>query len=434
MMFPVYAGVFTILCQCFAPWISMLALKRCRFPENYSVFCTGDLIDNLQTAALECDRLEMEPLTQNELSGLITASQCFRIASLFVIAAMIFVIVSVLTKKTKSKMVVRIGFSVNLVYCLVACMFGVLLNLLVNGKMGRPNTFFNLSIHSQVQITSWVYAQAVLSLFIILSAEKLLSLQETVNSNICVKRSMQEDRRGSYRTWIAVFIILLAIPLVIFFGVYFLNGRSYVFIGLCIVCLAMVPFAMVFENRAPQARELLIIAVMAGIAVVGRMAFFMIPQFKPMTAVIIIAGIGLGAEAGFLTGAVSGFVSNFFFGQGPWTPWQMFAFGIIGFLAGLLFHGKEWMKRINTHLKLGLECLYGGIATFFIYGLLMDLSGVLTMVADGITWPALLAKVISGIPFNFIHALSTVVFLLFLSRPMEQKLNRIKKKYGILEI
>ena len=86
---------------------------------------------------------------------------------------------------------------------------------------------------------------------------------------------------------------------------------------------------MIFEDRKPQAREVLLIAVMAAIAVVGRMAFFMLPQFKPVTAIVIITGISLGAEAGFLTGAVAGFVSNFFFGQGPWTPWQMFAFGII---------------------------------------------------------------------------------------------------------
>ena len=127
----------------------------------------------------------------------------------------------------------------------------------------------------------------------------------------------REDRRVGRRTWTAIVLILVAIPLVIFFGIFFLNDRSNVFIGICIICLAMLPFAMIFENRKPQARELLVIAVMAAIAVAGRMAFFMIPQFKPVCAVVIIAGIGLGAEAGFLTGAVSGFVSNFFFGQGP---------------------------------------------------------------------------------------------------------------------
>jgi hypothetical protein len=82
---------------------------------------------------------------------------------------------------------------------------------------------------------------------------------------------------------------------------------------------------------------MVIIAVLCGIAVAGRAAFFMLPQFKPVVAIVIIAGASLGAESGFIVGALSGFVSNFIFGQGPWTPWQMFAFGMIGFIAGLLF-------------------------------------------------------------------------------------------------
>ena len=83
----------------------------------------------------------------------------------------------------------------------------------------------------------------------------------------------------------------------------------------------MLPFFMVFEDRRPQAREVVIIAAMAGLGVAGRVAFFMVPQFKPAAAVVIISGVCLGGEAGFLTGALVGFVSNFFFGQGPWTPW-----------------------------------------------------------------------------------------------------------------
>ena len=195
----------------------------------------------------------------------------------------------------------------------------------------------------------------------------------------------------------------------------------------------MTPFAMVFEDRKPQARELLLIAVMSGIAVAGRMAFFMVPQFKPVTAVVIIAGIGLGAEAGFLTGAVSGFVSNFFFGQGPWTPWQMFSFGIIGFLAGLIFHRNKTLAKAREGVRRFWECFYGGFATLLIYGLLMDFSTIITY-SSGFSWEILMARIISGIPFNLIHAASTVIFLLFLARPMERKLDRIKKKYGILEV
>lgn len=434
MLAPVYAGVCVIICQFFAPWVTIPMLKRCRLPNTYSVFHSGELIRNIQTAAQECTRIEMEPLTQREFSGLLTISSCLKVASLLIICLMLLVIASVLIRKTKSKTVVRICFGFHLIYNLGICGLGVLLNLLVNQKMGRPNTFFNLSIHSEVLVTSWIYGQILLSVILLFAAGKLLTLRESYVPQMYVERTMHKDRRVSYRTWTALALILFAIPLVIFFGIYFLGDRSNIFIGLCIICLAMLPFIMVFEGRKPQARELLIIAVMSGLAVVGRMAFFMLPQFKPITGIVIIAGIGLGAEAGFLTGAVSGFVSNFFFGQGPWTPWQMFAFGIIGFLAGLLFHRNKWLKHTNKYVRLVLECLYGGLATLFIYGFILDFSGVLTMTANGITWEALLAKVASGFVFNLIHATSTVVTLLFLAQPMEKKLDRIKKKYGILEV
>lgn len=154
------------------------------------------------------------------------------------------------------------------------------------------------------------------------------------------------DRRLSRRTLLAALLILIVIPATILLGIFVLNDRKYYFISLLIVIYTMVPFAMVFENRKPQARELIVIAVLAAIAVAGRAAFFMLPQFKPVVAIVIIAGVSLGAEAGFLVGAVAGFVSNFFFGQGPWTPWQMFCFGIIGFLAGIFFR-RVCLKRIS---------------------------------------------------------------------------------------
>jgi len=174
---------------------------------------------------------------------------------------------------------------------------------------------------------------------------------------------------------------------------------------------------------------------MAAIAVVGRMAFFMIPQFKPMAAVVILAGVGLGAEAGFLTGAMAGFVSNFFFGQGPWTPWQMFSFGIIGFLAGILF--RDQRKRSGSRKKGWkhkiLLCLYGGLSVLIVYGLLMDTASVM-MIGQNLSWQAFAASYATGFSFNVIHAVSTVIFLFFMAVPMERKLDRIRKKYGILEV
>lgn len=236
----------------------------------------------------------------------------------------------------------------------------------------------------------------------------------------------QADPRMSRRTLWAVVLILLVIPATILFGVFVLNDRKYYFISLLIVLYTMIPFAMVFENRKPQARELMVIAVLAAIAVAGRSAFFMLPQFKPVVAIVIIAGVSLGAEAGFLVGAVTGFVSNFFFGQGPWTPWQMFCFGIIGFLAGILFK-KGWLQKTKLSL-----CVFGGLSTFLVYGGIINL-GSLLMFTSEFSWKALLATYISGFWFDLVHAIATVFFLFILSRPMIEKLDRIKVKYGLID-
>ncbi|RXZ83026.1 ECF transporter S component [Paenibacillaceae bacterium] len=234
------------------------------------------------------------------------------------------------------------------------------------------------------------------------------------------------DQRWNRRTLLAAALILIVIPATILLGVFVLNDRKYYFISLLIVLYTLIPFALVFESRKPQARELIVIAVMAAIAVAGRAAFFMLPQFKPVVAIVIIAGVSLGAEAGFLVGAVAGFVSNFFFGQGPWTPWQMFCFGIIGFIAGLVFK-KGRLQR--TRLVL---CLFGGLATLLIYGGIINI-GSLLMFTSHFSWPALLATYASGFWFDMVHAVATVVFLYFLARPLLEKLDRVKAKYGLIE-
>lgn len=239
-------------------------------------------------------------------------------------------------------------------------------------------------------------------------------------------RTATQDRKLSKRTITATLLILLAIPVTIWLGIWLLNDRSYYLVSLAIIILSMVPFALVFEGRKPQSREMVVIAVLVGIGVVGRAAFFMLPQFKPVVAIVIIAGVCFGGEAGFIVGALTAFISNFIFGQGPWTPWQMFALGIIGFLAGVLFK-KGILKK-----KLLPLCIYGALSSFIIYGLLLDASSV-TMYTPTVTWPALLASWAVGLPFNAVLAVATVIFLLLLAKPMTEKLDRIKKKYGMME-
>ncbi|SHH98863.1 energy-coupling factor transport system ATP-binding protein [Sporobacter termitidis DSM 10068] len=233
-------------------------------------------------------------------------------------------------------------------------------------------------------------------------------------------------RRLSKRTLAAAVMIVLAIPLTIYIGIYYFGDRKYYFISLLILLETMLPFFLVFEGRKPQARELIVISVLCAIGVAGRAAFFMLPQFKPVAALVIISGVAFGGETGFLVGAVTMLASNVLFGQGPWTPWQMFAMGVIGFLAGVLFR-KGVLRRSRLPL-----CIFGGLAAIAIYGGVMNPSYVVLYNAHP-TWPMFLSAYLMGFPFDLIHAAATAIFLWLASRPMLEKLDRIKVKYGLVE-
>lgn len=228
------------------------------------------------------------------------------------------------------------------------------------------------------------------------------------------------------RTLAAIFLIVVMIPVTIWVGIHFFNDRKYLLVSLVIVIYSMIPFFLTFESRKPQARELLIIAVLTAIAVAGRAAFFMVPSFKPVMAFVIISAVCFGAESGFLVGALSMLVSNMLFGQGPWTPWQMFSMGIIGFLAGILFQ-KGWLKARRVSL-----CIFGFWSALFIYGGIMNPVSLI-MSSYAITKRNLLAIYISGLPVDMVHGAATVIFLLLASKPMIEKLERIKIKYGLIE-
>lgn len=237
--------------------------------------------------------------------------------------------------------------------------------------------------------------------------------------------TVKGEHRLSGRTAASLLVLCLLTPLTIVFGITFLNDRKYVFISVVLLFYAMLPFFMVFEGRKPQARELIVIAVLGAITVAGRAAFFMVPHFKPIAAMVIICGVTFGPESGFLVGCLSMVVSNFLFGQGPWTPWQMVSYGLIGFLAGVLFR-KGLLPRTRPAL-----CVYGFLSVIFIFGGIMNPASLI-MYTSRITWKGILAMYISGIPVDLVQAASTVVFLWFGARPMIEKLERVKKKYGLI--
>lgn len=238
--------------------------------------------------------------------------------------------------------------------------------------------------------------------------------------------STNTNKKTARRTLISALLIFIAVPLTIYFGVYHLGDRKYYFISLLIILETLLPFFMMFEKKKPQAREIVVISVLCAIAVTGRTVFFMLPQFKPVVALVIISGVCFGGETGFLVGAITGFVSNFFFGQGPWTPWQMFALGIIGFLAGIFFK-KGFFRKTRLSLS-----VFGFISTMLIYGVIMNTASVLMMTTTP-TRDMIKAYLVIGLPVDFVHALSSVFFLWFIAEPMIEKFERIKIKYGLIE-
>lgn len=219
-------------------------------------------------------------------------------------------------------------------------------------------------------------------------------------------------------------IILIIIPLCLVIGVTLWDDRRYNILSLIIVLFACVPFFFSFEKKKPKPREILIIAVMSAIGVAGRAAFIWAPAFKPVTAIVAITGFAFGPAAGFLTGATTAITSNILFGQGPWTPFQMFTWGLLGYLAGIL--GKtKWIEYKITLIVYGL---ISGI----LYSFIMDIWTVISY--DGeFTWSRYLAVAGTAIPFTATYAISNIFFLLILTKPIAEKLNRIKIKYGILK-
>lgn len=220
-------------------------------------------------------------------------------------------------------------------------------------------------------------------------------------------------------------ILVIAVPAVLTAGMIGTGNENYYVMSLLVIAGAAGALAAAFEGRKPQAREIVVIAVLTAIAVAGRAAFFMLPQIKPMAAVVIVSGVCLGGEAGFIVGALAAFVSNFIFGQGPMTPFQMFGMGMIGFLAGILFGaGRMGPKKIFLYV-------YGGLAAFFLYGGIVNLGGI--FLRGDFTWESALVWWGASVPFDLAHAASTVVFLLILAGPMMEKINRVKLKFGLME-
>ncbi len=216
-------------------------------------------------------------------------------------------------------------------------------------------------------------------------------------------------------------VVLITLPLSLFVLAYFKIQQA-ALLSMLVAILASVPFFINFERSRPKPRDILPIVVMAALATAGRLIFGPIPHFKPVSAIVIVTGITFGRRSGYVAGALTALASNMFIGQGPWTPWQMFSWGLTGYLAGVL-EDRGWFKHRWFVYAYGF---FSGV----IFGLIMDSWHIVGFVSP-LTLESALVAYGAGFFFNITHSFATVLFLVPILNPWTKKLTRVKRKFGL---
>lgn len=228
------------------------------------------------------------------------------------------------------------------------------------------------------------------------------------------------------------------------------NADQTALLSLVVVLASLGVFFATYEFSTPRLRDIMSTVVLAALAAAGRILFAPIPDFKPVSAIAIIAGVVFGRKSGFMVGALAALASNFFFGQGPWTPWQMYAWGLVGYGAGLLAAISAKAPKSTDNSRLA-ECGEGrssrkqplieqhvviiyiyGFVSCLIYGFILNAWSILSFYhaqASGLA--GILLVYATALPFDVTHGVATVVFLAALYAPWRRKLKRIKGKYGM---
>lgn len=220
-----------------------------------------------------------------------------------------------------------------------------------------------------------------------------------------------------------LFTVLGSLVFVLIWQTLFAKSINYYISSIVVLVLSMLPLFAVFEAKSLTARDLTLTATLIALAVVGRAAFYLIPQVKPIAAIVIASAVCLGSQRGYVIGAFSAFVSNFIFGQGIWTPFQMVALGTVGLLAGLVFQ----RLKVNRYTL----SVMGFFLASFVYGIIVDMSTVLSVYGNNITLKGALSVYASGAVFNLVFGVSTAVFLFLFGMPFITKIERISTKYAI---
>ena len=216
---------------------------------------------------------------------------------------------------------------------------------------------------------------------------------------------------------ISIIIFLTVADIILF------SGKYYDVASLIAAFLSCIPFYITFEKSKATSKEIMLVALMTAFSVCGRIMFSFIPFFKPITAFTIISGMYLSAPAGFICGSFSALISNIYFGQGPWTLFQMISWGLIGFISGVI--GE---KLLEKRIILVIYAFISGV----LFSLIMDLWTVLNIDKE-FNFSRYIIRLISSFPIMIIYSLSNIVFLILLQKPIGKKIKRAKKRYGIFE-
>lgn len=200
--------------------------------------------------------------------------------------------------------------------------------------------------------------------------------------------------------------------------------EQYYLVSLAILLLGFIPLFARLETGTIKGRELVLIAVLSALAAVSRVPFSFLPSIQPSSMIVMATGWVFGPRVGWVVGANVALVSNFFLGQGPWTPWQMFAWSLMGLTAGLL-RNRWWMKRMSGKIFFGFiwGILFGWIMNFWVV-----VGGLGSLEAM-----SFLQAFAASVLFDMGHAISNVVFIWWMWKPMEKILLRFQVKYGLLK-
>lgn len=220
----------------------------------------------------------------------------------------------------------------------------------------------------------------------------------------------------------ALLIIMLLLLAASLFPANPLYKINWALFSTIIVLLGILMFFGKFEKAAISSKQIALIATMASLAAISRIAFSPVASFKPTTFIIMITGYVFGAQTGFMVGAVAALASNFFLGQGPWTPWQMLCWGICGVLAALLGVGQDDYKPLSFVILAG--------ACGYLYGWLINIWHWAAFIYP-LNIKTLLAVYAASFTFDTLHAAGNVLFSILFGKAFYQILRRYRRYFTL---